>query len=184
MAFDPSTGLNPGQGFATGVEEVGARSARVAQMLWHALDAVQSTSTAGHDFLQSLDTEDHLPERRQYAQSGLWKRIQNLSSYTCGRAMKALRRLQRERESTLGGASEAEFAGGNQKLDNTESSFREFFMEAVAGACEGDLDRMRKDEQLTESSVAQLVACLEGGTNVFGDLEKQVCCQLQRPKRE
>lgn len=175
MSFDASSRISAGAGFAEAVEEVGSRSARVAQMLWRAMDAVQSTTTPGHDFLQSLDTEDHLPARRQYAQSGLWLRIHNLSSYTGGRAMKAVRNHAREAR------ADDEEAAAQVPSRQQGGSFRDFFMEAVTGACEGDLDSIHKDEQLTDSSVAQLVGCLESGADVFSDLEQQACRRLLKP---
>jgi len=176
MLFDASSGMTSGPGFSSAVEEVGARSARLAKMLWKGLDAVQSTKTPAHDFLKALDTEDHLPARKQYAQSGLWSRIHNLTSFTCGKAMKALRKIENGKKElkTQEGASTT--AG------DSNESFRDFFMEAVTGACESDLEKLRKDEQMTDSTVAQLVGCLEAGIGVFGALEKQVCLEgLAKP---
>jgi len=184
MSFDASSGMAPGPGFVGAVDEVGSRSARVARMLWRAMDAVQSTSTPGHDFLQSLDTEDHLPAGRQYAQSGLWLRIHNLTSYTCGRAMKATRRAREKEEEEEAAAAAPTKAANEKSRQQQGGSFRDFFMDAVAGACEGDLESIRKNEQLTDSSVAQLVGCLEAGAQVFGDLEQQVCGGLRKPAKD
>ena len=89
--------------------------------------------------------------------------------------MKAVRNHAREAR------ADDEEAAAQVPTRQQGGSFPDFFMEAVTGACEGDLDSIHKDEQLTDSSVAQLVGCLEAGADVFSDLEQQACRRLLKP---
>ena len=164
--------------------ELAQRSLRCAQITDKLMQIRPSAETsnskhnAGPSVLQKLlqglskNRKDTLPT--DFLDVRLWQAVRDFSHDACTAADGAQAGTVRPSASKSDTAQSATGGTGGVKSAEADEDFRTFYVQRIAEAFSDELDALRKAEQMDEHGVRMLAECLENGTNIFTDVEKQL----------
>jgi hypothetical protein len=142
-------------------------------------DASKAEHAAGPSVLQKLlqglgkNRKDTIPT--DFLDVRLWQAVRDFSYDACAAADGA-----QTGAVWPGKADSAQPAPARAKSAELETDFRAFYVQRIAEAFSDELDALRKSEQIDEHGVRMLAECLENGTNIFTDVEKQLYTAHQK----